>query len=41
MAEKSKGKDKGKTAKKPAKVRRRGLRPHELREREEAGKKPA
>jgi hypothetical protein len=41
MAEKSKGKDKGKAAKKPPKARKRGLRPHERRQQEEAGKKPA
>jgi hypothetical protein len=39
MAEELKGMDK--VAKKPAKVRRRGLRPHEQRQQEEAGKKPS
>ena len=38
MAEKSKGKDKGKV-KKPPKARKRGLRPHEQRQQEEAIKK--
>ncbi len=40
MGDKAKGKDKGKTVKKTAKARKRGLRPHERRQQEDALKKP-